>query len=143
MADNMTIALSVAEFRTLFPAFSNTTKYPDATIQIMLDTAVVYIPNHVNKYVKDTVIKQLCYLMAAHLLTINGALAAGTGDAAGGIVSSAHIDSVSVTKAVPQSKNAFQYWLNQSAYGQQLLALLKLQSAVGIYFGGTRENVFR
>lgn len=138
-----TIQVSIAEFRTFFPAFQDTTKYPDSLVQVMLDTAVVYIPNHSNKYVKDNVIKQLCYLMAAHLLTINGALAAGTGDAAGGIVSSAHIDSVSVTKAVPQSKNAFQYWLNQSAYGQQLLALLKLQSAVGIYFGGTKENVFR
>lgn len=138
-----TIEVSIAEFRTLFPAFKDTTKYPDTMVQIMLDTAVVYIPNHTNKYVKDTVIKQMVYLMTAHLLTINGALAAGTGDAAGGIVSSAHIDSVSVTKAVPQSKNAFQYWLNQSIYGQQLLALLKMQAVVGIYFGGTKENVFR
>ena len=91
-------------------------------------------------------IKRLLSLLAVILvlavITVP-VFAAGTGDAAGGIVSSAHIDSVSVTKAVPQSKNAFQYWLNQSAYGQQLLALLKLQSAVGIYFGGTKENVFR
>lgn len=138
-----TVEISIAEFRTFFPTFNDTAKYPDTMVQVMLDTAVVYIPNLANKYVKDNVIKQMDYLMTAHLLTINGALANGTGDAAGGIVSSAHIDSVSVTKAIPQSKNAFQYWLNQSIYGQQLLALLKLQSAVGLYFGGTKENVFR
>lgn len=138
-----TVEISVAEFRQRFPAFSNTTKYPDETVQAMLDTAVVYIPQNKNPFVKETVIKQMIYLMAAHLLTQNVSISAG--NAAGGLVQSASVDGVSVSKALPNSitKTSLSYWLAQTAYGQQLLALMKLQATVGIYVGGQKENVFR
>lgn len=137
-----TITVSVSEFRQLFPVFSNTTKYPDTLVQITLDTAIVYIPNQTNEFVKETVIKQMIYLLTAHMLVQNTAASAGNA-LGGGVVQSAHIDGVSVTKMTPPARTAFAYWLSSSAFGLQLLALLKMQATVGIYFGGTKENVFR
>lgn len=137
------IPLSVAEFRLYFPAFKDVEQYPNNFLELMLDTAIIYVPNIANKYNSEKVVKQMDYLMTAHLATIQYGLVNGSGNIAGGVVNSASIDGVSVSKVAPKNKNNLEYWLNQTIYGQQLLALLSSQSAVGIYFGGQKENVFR
>ena len=55
------VQVNIAEFRQLFPAFNDTTKYPDNIVQIMLDTAQNYISANKNEYVKENVIKQMIY----------------------------------------------------------------------------------
>ncbi|OWK47571.1 hypothetical protein FRUB_01270 [Fimbriiglobus ruber] len=51
----------------------------------------------------------------------------------------ATIDKISVTLEPPPAPNAWQYWLQSSPYGQQLLALLQVVSAAA----STSRRVFR
>ena len=138
-----TVEITTSEFRSRFPVFSDETKYSEDTVQAMLNTAVVYISPERNPFVKDCTLRQMIYLLAAHLMVQNNDVSKG--NAQGGLVQSASIDGVSVSKALPNSitKTSLSYWLAQSVYGQQLLALMKLQATVGIYVGGSKENVFR
>jgi hypothetical protein len=69
-------------------------------------------------------------LMTAHLVFLSDQVAAGE---TGGVVTGATIDKVSVTLEPPPSSNNWQYWLNQSPYGKQLLALLQVASVGGMY----------
>lgn len=134
------VNVSIAEFRQRFPIFSNTTKYPDTVVQTMLDTAIIYIPNRTTCCKNEATVKEMIYLMTAHLLVTSTDTATG---GTGGVVQSASVGGVSVTKMTPPAKTAFSYWLSSTPYGLQLLAMLKLQSTIGIYIGGTTENVFR
>ena len=74
--------------------------------------------------------------MAAHLLTINDKIMSGN-VSAGGRITSASIDKISVSLEAPQSKNDWNYWLSLTPYGQALLALLASKAPIGIYSGGT------
>lgn len=134
------VNVSIAEFRQRFPIFSNTTKYPDTVVQTMLDTAIIYIPNRTTCCKSEAIVKEMIYLMTAHLLVSSTDTATG---GTGGVVQSASVGGVSVSKMAPPVKNMFSYWLAGTPYGQQLLAMLKMQSTIGVYVGGTKENVFR
>lgn len=136
------VTVTIAEFRYRFPAFRDTTKYSDELVQIQLDTAQLYISPEENCLVKPAIQKQMIYLLTAHLLTIDSALANGD-TSAGGQVASASVGGVSVSKAIPNNRTDFEYFLNSTGYGMQLLALLSMYSVVGMYIGGQRENVFR
>lgn len=134
------VNVSVAEFRQRFPIFSSTTKYPDTLVQTMLDTAIIYIPNRTTCCKDEKTVKEMIYLMTAHLLATSTDTASG---GTGGVVQSASVGGVSVSKMAPPAKNMFSYWLAGTPYGLQLLAMLKMQSTIGVYVGGTKENVFR
>ena len=136
------VSVNIAEFRHKFPAFSDTTKYSDDFVQMMLDTAQLYISPEENCLVKPEIQKQMIYLMTAHLLEVNSKLANGD-STAGGQVASASVGGVSVSRAIPNNKSELDYFLNSTGYGIQLLALLSMLSAVGLYIGGQKENVFR
>ena len=136
------VIVTIAEFRQRFPAFSDTTKYSDEVVQTQLDVAQLYISPKKNCLVNQSQQKQMIYLMTAHLLTINTALANGD-TTAGGQIASASVGGVSVSKAIPTNKTELEYFLNSTGYGMQLLTLLSLFSVVGFYIGGQRENVFR
>ena len=136
------VSVNIAEFRYRFPAFSDVTKYSDDCVQMMLDTAQLYISPEENCLVKPEQQKQMIYLMTAHLTDINKQLADGN-SGAGGQVASASVGGVSVSNAIPNNRTDFEYFLNSTGYGKQLLALLGMLSAVGLYIGGQKENVFR
>ena len=135
------VVVTIAEFRQRFPLFQDNSKYSDDIVQCMLDTATMYIPTTINCYVKDSVLKQMIYLMTAHLILQYQDLADGNNNS--GMMSSATIDKISISKTIPPNKTQLQWWLNSTTYGTQLLSLLKLQSAGGLYIGGSKENVFR
>ena len=134
------VVVTISEFRQRFPAFSDTTKYSDVFIQSMLDMAQTYISPQENCLVNKEVIKNMIYLMTAHLAQINSSLANGKGV---GQISPASVGGVSVSKVVPKNATELDYWLNLTPYGMQLLATLSSLSAIGLYIGGQRENVFR
>lgn len=134
------VVVTISEFRQRFPVFSDTTKYSDEFIQSMLDMAQTYISPQENCLVNKEVIKNMIYLMTAHLAQINSSLANGKGV---GQISSASVGGVSVSKVVPKNATELDYWLNLTPYGMQLLATLSSLSAIGLYIGGQRENVFR
>lgn len=122
-------------FRGLFPAYASPVTFPDVLLQLQWDLATGYITN-------NTVVA--CYdgmrqpqqvnalnLMTAHLLALNIAAASGQPS---GLVQGATIDKVSVQLTPPPEVSQWQWWLNQTPYGQQLLALLQIASAGGYFF---------
>lgn len=76
-------------------------------------------------------------LLTAHLAWL---LAKVLPSGAAGVVGSASEGSVSVGFAVPPFKSGWQFWLSQTPYGGQLWALLQVQSAGGLYVGGSAER---
>lgn len=134
------VVVTISEFRQIFPAFRDTEKYSDAFIQSMLDMAQTYISPQENCLINSATIKNMIYLMTAHLAQINSSLANGKDV---GQISSASVGGVSVSKVVPKNTTELDYWLNTTPYGMQLLATLSSLSAIGLYIGGQKENVFR
>ena len=119
-------------FRSLFPSFSNQQTYPMAVIQLWWNNATSYLSNQYNgcRWGALTLAQQTIALnyMTAHLLYLNNL--AVTGEQSG-IVTGASIDKVSVQIEPPPQTNQWQWWLNQSPYGQQLLALLQVATVGG------------
>jgi hypothetical protein len=72
-------------------------------------------------------------LMTAHLAVLNTQAAAGQ---QAGLVQGATIDKISVQLTPPPEVNQWQWWLNQTQYGQQLLALFQVAAAGGFFVGG-------
>lgn len=128
------IQFSPVTFRVLFPEFGNIADYSDNTLSLNFTTASVYISNRTgNCYCGGMTIPQRTQalnLMTAHLLALSNMIAQGNTP---GVVTGATIDKVNVTLMPPPVKNQFQYWLSQTSYGQQLLALLQVASVGGFY----------
>jgi hypothetical protein len=128
------IAYNDSAFRALFPAYANTVQYAPSTVQAFWDTATAYVSNRRGGCFTGglTVAQQSLALnqMTAHLLYLNGLIATGN---VPGVMTAATVDKVSVTLEPPPAPNQWQYWLNQSPYGQQLLALLQVASVGGFY----------
>lgn len=133
------IAFDPAYFRKAFPAFGNDTCFSDEQLQMWFDIASAYIS------VQDNACFMLhgpqrvaaLNLMTAHMGFLFNLAATGETPQ---ILTSATIDKVSVTVEPPESNSQFQWWLNTSPYGQQLLALLMMVTAGGIYVGGLPER---
>jgi hypothetical protein len=121
-------------FREQFAAFASTTQYTPSTLQAYWDTATAYVSNRSGGcYTGGLSLAQQTLalnLMTAHLVFLANAIATGNTP---GVTVGATVDKVSVTLQPPPAPNQWQYWLNQSAYGQQLLALLQVASAGGFY----------
>jgi hypothetical protein len=121
-------------FRALFPAYANTVFYTATTLQAWWDTATAYVSNcNGGCYTGGmTLAQQTLALnqMTAHLVYLNNLIAAGSTP---GVTVAATVDKVSVTLEPPPAPNQWQYWLQTSPYGQQLLALLQVASVGGIY----------
>lgn len=75
--------------------------------------------------------------MTAHLTALSDLAAQSQTP---GYEQSATIDKVSVSLTPPPNKNQWQFWLNTTPYGMQLLALLQSKSAGGFYIGGLPET---
>ena len=130
-----TILFNPPVFRALFKAFANPVEFPDAAIQVTWDLATGYITDSTitARYLGLTAGQQVSALnlMTAHLMALNLAAAAGQ---ATGLVQGATIDKVSVQLTPPPQVDQWQWWLNQTPYGQQLLGLLQVASAGGFFY---------
>jgi hypothetical protein len=136
-----------ANFRQLFQAFADTVKYPTATLSMYWTVASDYISTDDNpcNNLNGASLQLALDLMCAHLTTL---FTADAGNVAGGgdpgqqatIETSSTIGAISVSNLPPPVKDAWDYWLNQTAYGQQLLALLKIKAVGGFYVGGLPEG---
>jgi hypothetical protein len=130
-----TIQLNTENFRLLFSAFSNSTKYPDAKIQLFWNNSGSYINNQAGGCYCGglSTAQQTLALnyMTAHLLFIADQAASGE---TGGVLTGATIDKISVSLEPPPQTNQWQWWLNQSPYGQELLALLQVASVGGRFY---------
>jgi hypothetical protein len=145
-------AYNDTNFRALFKAFADEDKWPEVTLSLYWTVATDYIsPKDSACNILNGASLQLAIdLVCAHLATLFNADADNVADGEDpgqpvGIGVSATIGSVSVSQLPPPIMNdPWKYWLNQTSYGAQLLALLSVKSVGGFYVGGLPErNGFR
>lgn len=138
-----TIVFDPAAFRTnpLFSPFSNAVVYTDPLLNSWADIATGYISDqNGGSYVNQGMnLKQQTLalnLMVAHLLALSTQIGnVPSTPKTPGLKQAATIDKVSVTLTPPPIKNQWQWWLNLTPYGQQLLALLQVATAGGFFYG--------
>lgn len=132
------LSFDVTVFRERFPAYSDPDKYSDATLQAYWDVAILYISNEADygRLTGDSR-AQAIYLLMAHMVFLAAVIASG---GTGGTVQASTIDKISVTLVAPPIKSEFDFWLNQSPYGMQLLVLLGIKSSGGWYIPATNIN---
>lgn len=131
------ITLDLALFRGAFPAFRDAGAFPDALVERHFDAACSHVSPRNAGPLQGKDRQRALNLMTAHLLHLEQLILSGS---AGGVVQGAAIDKVSVTLTPPPIKKQFDWWLNQSPYGQELLVLLKGKGAGGFYIGGSPER---
>ena len=119
-------------FIAQFPEFENADN-----IELMITRALNYFRPY-NFFCPEEW-QYVIFLLTAHLLTQQAAIK--NGDSTGGLQTSASIDKVSVSIAPPPFSDGWGYWLSQSRYGQELLALLELKIATPGYVGGSFQRV--
>lgn len=133
----VTITFDPTLFRAMFPSFADTTKYPDALLEMYFGTATSYISAQLGgcyPFVRKMNLQQQTLAlnqMTAHIAYLNSIIATGQNT---GITTGATIDKISVTLMPPPAGNSWKFWLNQSPYGQALLALLEVRAAGGMFF---------
>lgn len=132
--------LAIANFRTLFPAFADTTKFPDEQLEAQWIAATGFLGEYDGCLLSGDPLQLALNYMTAHLLQSYVLLLAGGPSATVGVVVAAHIDKIQVQMAPPPVKSAFQYWLFTTPYGQYLWSLLSMKSAGGFYIGGLPER---
>ncbi len=132
-----TITFNGGSFRAMFPPFADPATYPTPNLQIYWDTATAYVSDRAGgcfvlglKLAQQTLALNL---MTAHIASLSAMANSGQ---ATGLVQGSTIDKISVTLTPPPVPNQWQWWLNQTPYGQQLLALLQVAAVGGGYFGG-------
>ena len=84
------------------------------------------------------------FLMAAHLLTLDSQDDAGDpGSSMAGTPFKATVGSVSVENTKPNSFTVddWNYWLNQTKYGRELLAYLDTHSTPGVFLNTPCDSV--
>ena len=134
-------------FVAKFPVFADPVAWPPAFLESCWDMACTFIniaecPCSTSG-MKGPVVQNSLDLMTAHIATLLGSPTASSNDegTGGGIVQSASIGAVSVSMLAPPAKDAWQWWMNQTPYGQMLLALFSIKSVGGFYVGGLPERL--
>lgn len=128
------IELDISKFRELFPAFSDQSKYPTVTIEMKWEVATCYISDLDCGRLKSSCRQYAIFLMMAHLLYIDDCISAGIKL---NPTTSVSEGKVSASFAAFPSEGSWDFWLGQSSYGQQLVALLSSVAAGGYYVGGS------
>jgi hypothetical protein len=132
--------LDLTQFRLLFPAFADTTKFPDVQIEAQWIAATGFLGEYDGCLLSGAPLQLALNYMTAHLLQswvlIMGGGAAGTV----GVITGATVDKVQVQMSPPPIKSGFQFWLATTPYGLYLWALLSAKSAGGFYIGGLPER---
>lgn len=136
------IEFDVTEFREMFPAFANATTFPTPMLQMYWDMAICYVDDNGSYgWMQGDCRKLAINLMTAHLVALSVLIAAGQNP---GFVTASTIDKISVTLEAPPVKTQWAWWLSNTPYGAQLLALLQSYSVGGFYIGGRSElSAFR
>lgn len=121
-------------FISQFPEFKNA-----KNIDVYIDRALLYISPY-SCLCKDR--KQyVVFLLTAHFMALQNNIE--NGENSGGIQTGASIDKVSVSVAPPPFSDGFDYWLNQTIYGQTLLAFIEMMTPLPGYIGGSFTRVLR
>ena len=134
------VALNISDFRTFYPRFSDSTKYPDTLITAMFDVACSLINNTENSFIPYDpthgikLRERILYAAVCHLLTMNE-----QSDEQTGVITSASQGSVSVGfSPVNGNSYAAQYW-SQTRCGQLVWMLLSPYRLGGRFYTESPE----
>lgn len=133
MGNAVAFSYDDTQFRAAFPAFANQAIYPAVTLQGYYCAAQSFVQNTKYGWLGCCGTPQALNLLTAHFATLAAQIAQGMTP---GIETQASIDKISVSVMEPPIKNMWQYWLAQTPYGQQLLALLQSKTVGGFYAAG-------
>jgi len=122
------------KFRIAFPMFA---LLQDDQLQSWWDMATATMTSTDGLLLHGESLQLALTLMTAHLAWL---FTRKYPTGATGQVSIATEGSVSISMAIPPYRNGWQFWLTQSPFGNQLWALLMIQSAGGLYVGGSPER---
>ena len=139
------MAYDDASFRAQMPEFSDTTKYPAATLGAMwaLGTSYIDAPTCPLSCLSAQAYPVAANYMAAHLWVLSNQQSSSgnaPGTNQGGFEVSASIDKISVSMLPPPADNMWKWWLTQTPYGQALAALLRISGVGGTSVGGLPER---
>jgi hypothetical protein len=132
----MTIELNITTFRQNFSNYSDDTTYPDSLLLFQYEIGKCYVTDN-DCTMPETCREHALQLILAHLLYIRDLINSGGNI---GTITSASEGDVSVSLSEPPTSSNWEYWLNASPYGKELLALLSVQSTGGFYVGGLPER---
>ena len=123
--------LDVTAFRASYPAFAAEASFSTPTLQAYFNTAGLYLANDNYGQIRDDSRYTALTLMTAHLAALSVLIASGETPA---VATAGSVDKP------PPAKSQFQWWLSTTPYGQQLLAMLQMRSAGGLYVGGSHTR---
>lgn len=129
--------------RIKFPAFADPGKYSNEVLENIIETATCYISAKNKGPLKNCYRVQAICLMAAHLLTLRDRMSQGGNMGSVGAVASSSVGNVSVSMVQPPNQTQYEYWMNLTGYGAELLRLLAIFANGGLYVGGSYETVLR
>lgn len=128
------LTFNYAQFIAQCPAYMNPIMYPEATLQQYWNSATNYVSDIGNFGAIQGGTRQFALnLMTAHLVFYAGLVANQMVPA---LMQTATIDKVAIGVTPPPLPNQWQWFLDISPYGQQLLALLQAHSAGGFFISG-------
>lgn len=138
-------AFPLESFLARFPEFDNSEKYPIANLQNYGDRAMMHITHSVPGMPMVGHYREYAlFLMTAHLITLDAQDDTDDpGSSLAGTPFKATVGSVSIEATKPNSFNSddWNYWLNQTKYGRELLAYLDTQCAPGIFINTPCDSV--
>jgi hypothetical protein len=127
-------AFDLAQFQARFPELA---ALAGVTSGVYWDMATQFMSPEDGCMLTGNVLQFGLELLTAHLAKLGQNAAAG--NPAGPITSAAE-GSVNVALAPPPFSTGWQFWLSSTGYGAQLWALLQVQTAGGLYVGGSLER---
>ena len=130
------VTFDVTQFRAQYPAFASETDFPDAVLQGNWDLATCYMTPENYGILQGTCRQKALNMLTAHITALSTQYNVGE---ITGVLQNATIDKVTVGMYSPPIKNSWDYWLYQTPYGQQLIALLRALSVGGMYLGSVPE----
>lgn len=134
-----------ANFRAMFPEFSDAAVYPSAVLAGYWSMAGLFISSSECPYSTLSGDQRAAALnmLTAHLLMLGIQARTKSGlvsGKSGGFTTSASVGEVSVAKLAPPVSDGWQFWLSGTPYGQMLWALLSMLSVGGFAIGGLPER---
>ena len=138
------------EFYSLFPEFKGSEDYSQALVAAAAKQARFFVkPSWCREldgperdYVYNLAVAHIACLLKKQQAGLNGSAIPGTGNFAGadagpGVVTSASVGGVSVTKTqLSQIKSMWQEWFYQTPYGRTMMVLLEQCASTGFYYEG-------
>jgi hypothetical protein len=128
------LTFNYAAFIAQIPQYSDSGTYPESLLQAYWNGAINYVSPIANfGAIQGTQRQYALNLMTAHLIFYANQIAAQQVPA---LMQNATIDKVSIGVTPPPLPNQWQWFLDISPYGQQLLAMLQVNSVGGFYVAG-------